>query len=155
MKTDLTLVLKCWVVDHQVTTVSATCFTLNKPTCRCNFLLGGQQKEKTKPPDSSCSCLNLKSCPWASAALLEHSSLHGSVCTERVLDVWGQAGAVHVFDCVRCSIPFPFEHFVVVGCRQRVLVQLCQVHLGDLKTNFILSEQTLLIQREFFHKNQM
>lgn len=60
------------------------------------------------------------------------TGLHGPVCTERVSGILGPAGAVHVSDYFRCSIAFSFHRFVVGGCWQRVQVQLCQVHLGDL-----------------------
>lgn len=71
-------------------------------------------------------------------------TLHILACSERVSGIWGQAGAVHVSDCFRCSISFPFDHFTVVGRRPLVLVQLCQVHLGDLWTGVKLTEPVLI-----------
>lgn len=54
------------------------------------------KKETTKPPDEVvCSCLDLKLCLWVSAA---RRTQFTSVCTERVLDPRGRAGAVHVSD---------------------------------------------------------
>lgn len=37
------------------------------------------------------------------------------MCNEWVSGIWGQAGAVHVSDCFRCSVSFPFDHFTVVS----------------------------------------
>lgn len=40
------------------------------------------------------------------------------LCTEQVPGVWGQVGAVHVSDCLRCSMSFSFHRVIVVGCIQ-------------------------------------
>lgn len=54
-----------------------------------------------------------------------------------VSGIWGQAGAVHVSDCFRCSI-FIFLSFY---CCWIFLLHLCEVHLGDL-TEIIMFYQS-------------
>lgn len=73
--------------------------------------------------------------PWTKASRSTCLTLSWTLLvllsTERVSGIWGQAGAVLVSDGFRCSASFSLKQFTVKD--RRVLLQLCQVHLGDLE----------------------